>query len=383
MGDGKKDGQGTRLIHPPCGECEHTGAVTPPIYMVSTFRQDAPGKCKYSDYSRTCNPTRSALEAYIADLEGGCAGFAFASGMAAICSALMIFSAGDHVVATEDLYGGAYRAFVDVFSRFGITHTYADTTDAAAVEAAIRPETKALYIESPTNPLLRIADIAALAELAHSRGLLLIIDNTFASPLLQTPHALGADIVVHSATKYLGGHSDLIMGLATARDPEIAKRIGFVQNAVGAIPSPMDCWLMMRGMRTLKPRMLAAQETAGKVARRLAEHPAVERVCYPGLETHPGYETHKKQASGPGAMVSFFTKEAATARRIMDRVRVWTLAVSLGSVESLISYPAVMTHMEYSQAELDRLGINDRLIRLSCGIEDAEDLIADLEQAIG
>jgi cystathionine gamma-lyase/homocysteine desulfhydrase len=383
MNEEKKPGQGTRLIHPPLGECEHTGAVSVPVYMVSTFKQDAPGKYKHSDYSRTSNPTRDALEAYIADLEGARAGFAFASGMAAISSCLMIFSAGDNIVATEDLYGGAYRVFVDVFSRLGITHTFVDTTDAAAVEAAIRPETKALYIESPTNPLLRIADIARLADIAHARGLLLLIDNTFASPLLQNPHALGADVVIHSATKYLGGHSDLIMGLATACDAEIAKRIKFVQNAVGAVASPMDSWLMMRGMKTLKPRMLLSQENAEKVARWLAGRPEIERVCYPGLESHPGYEIHKRQARGPGAVVSFYTKEAETACRIMDRVRLWTLAVSLGSIESLISYPIIMTHNEYSESDMKRLGINDRLIRLSLGIEDAEDLIADLEQAMG
>ena len=250
-------GTGTRLIHPPGGECEHTGAVNVPIYQVATFRQESPGKPKIFDYSRTGNPTRAALEAYIAELEGARAGFAFSSGMGAISSCLMLMSAGDHFVATEDLYGGAYRAITDVFSRLGVSHTFVDSSDAARVAAAIRPETKAIYIESPTNPLMKIADIRRIAGIARKRGLLLIVDNTFMSPLLQNPHALGADIVIHSATKYLGGHSDLIMGLATANDAALARRIGFIQNAVGAVPSPADCWLLMRGMKTLKARMLA------------------------------------------------------------------------------------------------------------------------------
>jgi len=377
-----EQGTGTKLIHPPCGECERTGAVNVPIYQVSTFRQELPGKAKLYDYSRTGNPTRAALESYIADLEGAKAGFAFSSGMGAISSCLMLLSAGDHIVATEDMYGGTYRAITDVFSRFGIMHTFVDTTDSKAVAAAVTPATRAIYIESPTNPLMKIADIAKIAAIAKKRGLLLMVDNTFMSPLLQNPHALGADIVIHSATKYLGGHSDLIMGLATAVDAAVAKQIGFIQNAVGAIPSPLDCWLMMRGMKTLKARMDAQQQGAAAIAAWLNKQPQVEKVLFPGLKSHPGHAVHKRQASGAGAMISFYTRDAKTAKRILNSVKIWTLAVSLGAVESLIAYPIMMTHNEFPNEELKRIGINDRLIRLSVGLEDAGDLIADLAQAM-
>lgn len=376
----KQKNIGTRIIHSPGGECPHTGAVNFPIFMTSTFRQEAPGRNKGYDYSRSGNPTRKALEDYIADLEDGFAGFAFASGMAAISSSLMLLSAGDHIVATEDLYGGSYRLITQVLTRFGIEFTFADTSDAAKVGKAVKPETRAIYIETPTNPLMKIADLGALAKLARRRGLLLIVDNTFMSPLLQNPHRLGADVVVHSATKYLGGHSDVVIGLATVRNQALAKRLKYIQNAVGAVPSPVDCWLLMRGMKTLGVRMEAQQRSAAKIAEWLAGRTEVERVLYPGLKSHRGHEVHLRQATGGGAMISFYVRDAKVAEKILSSARLWTLAVSLGAVESIITYPAGMTHLTFPKKELKRIGINERLIRLSVGLEDADDLISDIER---
>jgi len=379
----KNIGTGTKLIHHTCGECDKTGAVNVPIYQVSTFRQEAPGRNKGYDYSRSGNPTRAALEKYIAELEGAAAGFAFSSGMAAITAALMLIDAGDHIVATEDLYGGSYRALTQVLTRFGISQTFVDTSDAGAVEAAITPATKMIFFESPTNPLMKIADISKIVKVAEKRRIITVIDNTFATPLLQNPHALGVDVVVHSATKYLGGHSDLIIGLATARNAPLARRIGQLQNALGAVPSPLDCWLLIRGMKTLKARMAAQQGSARRIAAWLDAHPRVDKVMYPGLKSHVGYAVHKKQASGPGAMISFYTHDEKTAKKVLSSVKIWTLAVSLGAVESIITYPVKMTHVAFPTEELERLGINGRLIRLSVGLEDTDDLVEDLAQALG
>ncbi len=365
----------TRLIHHPGSVCEHTGAVSTPIYLASTFRQDAVGQGRGYEYSRSDNPTRHALEDYIADLEGGSVGAAFGSGMAAINSCLMLLRAGDHVVATEGLYGGTYRALRTVFSGFDIAASFVDTTDPAAIEAAMQPNTRALLLETPSNPLMRITDIAAAARVAHAREALVMVDNTFMSPYLQRPLEQGADVVIHSATKFLGGHSDLIAGLAVTADEALGRRVRRIQNAVGAVPGPFDCWLLMRGMKTLGIRMDRGQAGAGRIAEWLRGRPEVVEVLY------PAGEVHARQADGPGAILSFVLRDEVPAERVVAAVSVWTLAVSLGAVESIITLPAKMTHLPYSRQEQERVGLSPNLLRLSVGIEDADDLIADLEAA--
>jgi cystathionine gamma-lyase/homocysteine desulfhydrase len=377
----EKRGMATRIIHHKGCSCCNTGAVCPPIYPASTYKQTGPGESAGFDYSRSGNPTRKALEDYIAELERAHSGYAFSSGMAAISAALMIFEEGDHIVATEDLYGGSYRLLTSIINRFGIRHTFVDTSDTRATAAAIRPETKALYVETPTNPMMKIADLEALGALAKKKRIMLIVDNTFMSPLLQNPHVFGADVVVHSATKYLGGHSDLVMGLATARTERTAKRIKYIQNGVGAVPASSDCWLLMRGMKTLKARMETQQRAARLIADWLTTRPEVSKVFYPGLSSHPGYNTHNGQAGGPGAMISFYARNRAVADSAFKNVSLWTLAASLGAVESLIASPPRMTHATFPKKELQRLGINERLVRLSVGLEDPHDLIKDLEGA--
>jgi len=372
----------TKLVHHPGACCEHTGAVSPPIYQVSTFKQDALGQNKGYDYSRTGNPTREVLESYIADLESGAHGIAFSSGMAAISSFLMLLKAGDHVIATAGLYGGTYRVLTHVFRDLGIASTFVDTGDLDAVAGAFRQDTRAVLIETPSNPTMRITDIAALAELAHARGGLVVVDNTFMSPLLQRPLELGADAVVHSATKFLGGHSDLIAGLIATEDAALAARLHRVQNAVGAVPSPFDCWLLVRGMKTLGVRMQQGQSTAAGIALWLAGRPEVERVLHPSVDGFARGDIHGRQADGPGAVLSFIVREGVCAGTLVDSVRIWTLAVSLGAVESIITLPAKMTHLPYARDELQRLGISDRLVRLSVGIEAPDDLIGDLAQAL-
>ncbi|KDE47355.1 bifunctional cystathionine gamma-lyase/homocysteine desulfhydrase [Geobacillus sp. CAMR5420] len=373
----------TMLIHGGIPGDPHTGAVSVPIYQVSTYKQEEVGKHKGFEYSRTGNPTRAALEKLIADLEGGEAGFAFASGMAAITAVMMLFQSGDHLVLTDDVYGGTYRVMTNVLNRFGLEATFVDTSDVANIEAHIRPNTKAIYIETPTNPLLKITDLQAAAAIARAHGLLLIVDNTFSTPYFQTPLELGADIVIHSATKYLGGHSDVVAGLAVVRTPELAERLHYVQNSTGGVLGPQDSWLLMRGMKTLAVRMEEHEENARQIAVFLAEHKAVKRVHYPGLPDHPNHELAKKQMRGFGGMISFDVGSLERAEKVLSRVRYFTLAESLGAVESLISLPGKMTHASIPKERREQLGITDDLIRLSVGLEDVNDLLDDLAKALG
>ncbi|ATA60753.1 cystathionine gamma-synthase [Geobacillus stearothermophilus] len=373
----------TMLIHGGIAGDPYTGAVSVPIYQVSTYKQEEVGKHKGFEYSRTGNPTRAALEKLIADLEGGEAGFAFASGMAAITAVMMLFQNGDHIVLTDDVYGGTYRVMTNVLNRFGLEATFVDTSDVANIEAHIRPNTKAIYVETPTNPLLKITDLQAAAAIARARGLLLIVDNTFSTPYFQTPLALGADIVIHSATKYLGGHSDVVAGLAVVRTPELAERLHYVQNSTGGVLGPQDSWLLMRGIKTLGVRMEEHERNARAIAAFLAEHTSVARVYYPGLPNHPNHELAKQQMRGFGGMISFDVGSLERVENVLSRVRYFTLAESLGAVESLISLPGKMTHASIPKERREQLGITDGLIRLSVGLEDVNDLLDDLAQALG
>jgi cystathionine gamma-lyase/homocysteine desulfhydrase len=372
----------SKLIHGGTSEDPHTGAVSVPIYQASTYRQQSPGVHLGYEYSRTGNPTRAALEALIAELEEGLAGFAFASGMAAISTVLLLFRAGDHLVVSDDVYGGTYRVLEQVFKRFGLSYTAVDTSQVALVAAAIRPQTRAVFIESPTNPLLRISDVEAISRLAREHGLLTIVDNTFLTPYLQQPLVLGADIVLHSATKYLGGHSDLVAGLVVVKSEELKKSLHFLQNAVGAVLAPQDSWLLMRGIKTLGVRMDRHEANAQQISRFLADHPQVTALYYPGLPAHAGHELMQRQARGFGAMLSFEVATAKQALGLLSSLKLITLAESLGGVESLISLPAAMTHAAIPAEQRERLGISDRLIRLSVGIEDVEDIKADLAAAL-
>ncbi|HBC94512.1 MAG TPA: methionine biosynthesis PLP-dependent protein [Pelotomaculum sp.] len=373
---------GTRILHTGNEIDPATGAVSVPIYQVSTFKQERADAFGPYDYARSGNPTRDALEATIASLEGGVRGFAFSSGMAAISSVFLIFSPGDHLVVCEDVYGGTHRVLTRLFSRLGIEASFVDFTDLSKVEAALRDNTRAIFAESPSNPLLKITDLQAVAALSRERGLISIVDNTFMTPYLQRPLALGIDIVVHSATKYLGGHSDLIAGLAVAADPRIAEQIRFIQNSFGAVLGPQDSWLLLRGMKTLKARMDLHQSGAGKLAAWLAGREEVKKVYFPGLPDHPGREIHEKQAEGPGGIVSFRMKDEKTARMLMEKVKLPALAVSLGAVESIISYPLTMSHASMHPDHRLRAGVTGELIRLSVGLEDPDDLIEDLSQAM-
>jgi cystathionine gamma-lyase/homocysteine desulfhydrase len=373
----------TRLIHGGIFGDEATGAVSTPIYQVSTYKQEAVGKFKGYEYSRTGNPTRHALEELIADIEFGHAGFAFGSGMAAISSVMMLFSAGDHIILTDDVYGGTYRVVNKVLNRFGLEFTFVDTGDLSAVEAAVQENTKAIFIETPTNPLLKVTDLKAVSAFAKSKGLLTIVDNTFMTPYLQSPIKLGADIVLHSATKYIGGHSDVVAGLVVVNTPELATDMHFVQNSVGAILGPQDSWLLIRGLKTLGIRMEEAQANAQKIAEFLEGHDAVNAVIYPGLSSHTGHELMKEQATGFGAMISFDVGSKEKADELLAKLKYFTLAESLGAVESLISVPAQMTHASIPLERRTELGILEGLVRISVGIEDAEDLIEDLTRALG
>lgn len=372
----------TLAIHTGVEIDEKTGASSVPIYQASTFHQTGWDSPPEFDYARSGNPTRQALERLIARLEGANFGFAFASGMAAITGALFTLSSGAHIVACEDIYGGTFRALTRIFSRWGIETTFVDATDPGQIEAAIRPDTKALLLETPSNPTLRIIDLRQAAELAKSKGLLTIADNTFMSPYLQRPHQLGIDVVVHSGTKFLGGHSDVVAGLVTVRDEGLANEIYLIQNGFGAVLGPQDCWLLMRGIKTLPLRMRQSQETASAVADYLANHPKVKRVYYPGLEGHPGREIHLGQADGPGAVLSFELADAGQVRRFVEKIRLPLFAVSLGAVESILSYPARMSHASMPEEERKKRGITDGLLRLSVGLENPEDLIGDIEQAL-
>ncbi|CAG0966813.1 PLP-dependent aspartate aminotransferase family protein [Geobacter sp.] len=360
-----------------------TGAVTVPIYQTATFRHPGLGQSTGYDYTRSGNPTRQALEEGIARLEGGARGFAYASGMAAIANLLLLFKKGDHLVVTEDLYGGTCRLFDQIFTQYELSFTYVDTSDVEAVRRAIRPETKALFVESLTNPLLKVADIAALSALCRERGILHIVDNTFLTPYLLRPFDFGADITVYSATKYLAGHNDTVSGLVAVKDPQLAERVYFLQNSVGAVLGPQDSWLTIRGMKTLSVRLDRQQENAARIAHWLAAHPRVRKVYYPGLADHPGHELLARQARGFGAMVAFEVEEHALVERLLLKTKVISFAESLGGVETLITFPQVQTHADIPQELRQRLGINDVLLRLSVGIEDGDDLIDDLAQAFG
>jgi cystathionine gamma-lyase len=386
MSSSSKSHFATRCIHAGQTPDPSTGAVMPPIYTTSTYAQSSPGVHKGYDYSRTSNPTRGAWERCIADLEGGVRGFAFASGMAATSTLLELLDAGSHIIAMEDLYGGTFRLFERVRRRSAnLDISFVDLADVAALERAIRPNTKMIWIETPTNPTLRLVDIEQVAQLARKRGILTVVDNTFASPWVQQPLACGADIVMHSATKYLNGHSDMIGGVAVAASTELADRIGFLQNAVGAISGPFDSFLALRGVKTLALRMRQTSENALEIASRLEKHPKVARVLYPGLESHPQHALAKKQMrNGFSGIVTFFVKGGLSeARSFLERCQIFTIAESLGGVESLVDHPGLMTHASIPPEKRKELGIDDALIRLSVGIEDVADLIADLEGALG
>jgi cystathionine gamma-lyase len=374
----------TRAIHVGQEPDPATGATIVPIYQTSTYTQDAPGQHKGYEYSRTANPTRTALEECVASLEGGDYGLAFASGLAATIATMSLLSPGDHVVAGDDLYGGTYRLFDKVLPRTGgLEFTYADTTDPMAVEGALRSETRLLWIETPTNPMLTLSDIAALCEMAHERGAFVAVDNTFASPYFQKPLSLGADIVVHSTTKYMGGHSDVVGGAVVTSNPDFYEGIKFYQNAAGAVPGPFDSWIVLRGLKTLAIRMRQHEENALAVARFLQGHPQVATVSYPGLPSHPQHELAKRQMSGFSGMVSFTLKGGAEAAyAAVQKTRVFAFAESLGGVESLITHPATMTHAAIPREQREARGVTDGLMRLSVGIEDRDDLIADLDRAI-
>lgn len=365
-----------------------TGAIITPIFQTSTYAQSAPGEHKGYEYGRTQNPTREALEQNIATLESGRHGIAFASGLAAIATIAQLFEHGDHFVATENVYGGTYRFFQKVMHKFGLQGSWVNTSKIQNIIEALRPETRMVFVETPTNPMLVLSDIAQIAELCRERGLLLVVDNTFLSPYYQRPLELGADAVLHSSTKYLNGHSDVIGGVILTNRDELAEQLRFLQNAAGAVPSPFDCWLVLRATKTLALRMKAHGYNALHVAKFLAEHPAVKNVLYPDLPNHPQYKLAQRQHrtpygdSGSGGMVTFFVDDFAAATRVVKRLKIFTLAESLGSVESLVCHPATMTHASVPPEMRAKIGLTDGLIRLSVGIEDVEDLLADLRQAL-
>jgi len=361
-----------------------TGAIAVPIYQTSTFVQEAPGVNLGFDYARTGNPTRATLESIIAQLEQGTVGVAFASGLAAIDAVVKLLEAGDEILAVDDIYGGAFRLFTHIYQKFGITINYVDSTEAENVFHAITPKTKLIWIETPTNPTLKISDIAAIAKIARASGCLLCVDNTFASPALQQPLTLGADIVIHSATKYLGGHSDLIAGVAVTKDEALGARLKFIQNASGAILSPFDSWLVIRGIETLSLRIRQHCANAQQVAEYLQSLPEVKQVFYPGLPAHPNHHIAKKQSSGFGGIVSFTLKEDTEAAAIafVTKTKLFKLAESLGGVKSLLCHPATMTHKSIPAEQRSAAGVTDSLVRLSVGLEEASDLIDDLAQAL-
>ncbi len=374
----------TRAIHIGQEADPTTGATIVPIYQTSTYTQEAPGQHKGYEYSRTGNPTRAALEECVAALEGGEYGLAFASGLAATTAVMSLLSPGDHIVAGDDLYGGSYRLFDKVLQKSnGLDFTFVDTTDSEAVEKALRPETKLLWIETPTNPMLTLSDIQALSEMAHERNALVAVDNTFASPYFQQPLSLGADIVVHSTTKYMGGHSDVVGGATVTSNADLQERLAFYQNAAGAVPGPFDSWMVMRGLKTLAVRMRQHESNARAIAEFLQSHEQVATVNYPGLTSHPQHELAKKQMAGFSGMVSFTLKGGAEAAyAAVQKTELFSFAESLGGVESLITHPATMTHAAIPKESREARGVTDGLLRLSVGIEDVDDLIADLDSAI-
>jgi cystathionine gamma-synthase/cystathionine beta-lyase len=372
----------TRLVQIGVGRDERTGAISFPIYPSATYRHPAVGQSTGYDYTRSGNPTRQVLEEGLAALEGGVRACVFASGMAALTTLFLHFSAGDHLIVSEDLYGGTYRVLDQVFAKLGLSASYVDATRLGAIESAVTAATAAILIETPGNPLLGVTDIAAVAGLCRRRQLLFIVDNTFLTPVLQRPLELGADVVVHSATKYLGGHNDLCSGVLVARDPQLGERLYFLQNATGAVLPPQDCWLLIRSLKTLALRMERHCQSALEVARRLRRHPRVTAVYYPGLEEHPGHELSQRQTRGFGGMLSFRVESPELARQVLEKLQLISFAESLGGVESLMTLPAVQTHADIPEAERLRLGVCESLLRLSVGIESVPDIIADLEQAL-
>ncbi|MFB4211667.1 bifunctional cystathionine gamma-lyase/homocysteine desulfhydrase [Shouchella sp. JSM 1781072] len=373
--------QKTKLIHGGKGIDHATGAVNQPIQLSSTFKQDQIGLFKY-EYGRTGNPTREAVEKLLADIEEGEYGFAFASGMAAITAVMKLLSPGDHIIITDDVYGGTYRFFTRFLEKEKISISFVDTSDILAVEEAILPKTKALFVETPTNPLLKVTDLSRIGQVANEHQLLFIIDNTFATPYFQNPLRYGADVVIHSATKYLGGHSDVIAGAVIVKDDQLAAQLAYIQNATGAILGPHDSYLLMRGIKTLAVRMEEIETNTRQLVKFLQSHPNVKDVYYPGLLHHPGHATHALQSRGFGGIVSFTTISDELALQTVERTHYFTLAESLGAVESLISIPAKMTHASIPKERREALGIKDSLIRLSIGLEDVEDLAEDLEIAL-
>ncbi len=361
------------------------GAVMPPVYLTSTYAQSTPGGHQGYEYSRTHNPTRTALEAALASIEDGAHGFCFGSGMAAIDAVVKLLSPGDEVISTNDLYGGSYRIFTKIFEDFGIAFHFVDMQDPANVAAKINSKTKMIWVETPTNPMMNVVDIEAMHKLVADKDILLAVDNTFASPYLQQPLTMGADIVMHSATKYLGGHSDVILGALVVRDAALAERLSFIQNASGAVCGPLDAFLVLRGIKTLHVRMQRHCENGEKIAHFLADHPKVAKVYWPGFPTHPNHEVAKRQMNGFGGMISFVLADDSIekATQMVEQLQLFTLAESLGGVESLAGHPASMTHASIPKVEREKSGVVDGLIRLSVGIEDSDDLIEDLKQAIG
>ena len=378
-------GFSTRAIHAGQSPDPSTGAVMTPIYATSTYVQESPGVHKGYEYSRSQNPTRMAYERCIAALEGGTSGYAFASGLAATSTILELLDSGDHVIAMDDLYGGTFRLFDKVRQRSaGLEFSFVDLADLSALEAAIKPNTRMIWVETPTNPMLKLVDLEAIARLAKKHGILTVADNTFATPFNQNPLALGFDMVMHSATKYLNGHSDIVGGIAVVGDnAELAERMAFLQNAVGAVQGPFDSFLALRGLKTLGLRMERHNQNAGEIARWLEAHPAIAKVIYPGLGSHPQHELAKRQMRGFGGMISVHLNgDLAVARRFLERVELFALAESLGGVESLIEHPAIMTHASVPPETRQKLGIHDNFVRLSVGVEDVEDLKADLDSAL-
>ncbi len=385
MSDADRKSFDTRVIHAGQAPDAGTGSVVTPIYATATFAQESPGRTKGYEYARSANPTRDAYEACIADLESGAHGFAFASGMAATTAVIDLLDAGDRVLALRDLYGGTTRLFEQVRKRTaGLVFDYADFGDAGALDGAIHPDTRLIWLESPSNPMLNLVDLAAVASVARQRGILTVVDNTFATPWIQRPLELGIDIVVHSATKYLNGHSDVIGGAVVVGDDELAERLGFLQNATGGIAGPFDSFLVLRGLKTLSVRMERHCANALKIARWLEDRPEFGRVLYPGLDSHPGHGICSTQMNGRGGgmVTAVLDRDLAGTVRFLERCRVFTLAESLGGVESLIEHPAIMTHASVPKAVREEVGIADGLVRLSVGIEDADDLIADLQTAL-
>jgi cystathionine beta-lyase/cystathionine gamma-synthase len=380
--ESKSWGFATRALHIGQGPDPATGAVVQPIHLATTFEQQGVGKHKGFEYSRSGNPTRAALEECLAGLEDAKHGLAFSSGLGAETTLMLLLNPGDHVVYMEDVYGGTFRLFDKVLKRYGMTFTAVDAGDMDAVDRSITPATRLVWLESPTNPLMRIVDIDAVSEVAHSHGAMVCVDNTFATPYLQQPLHLGADFVVHSSTKYIGGHSDVVGGAIMTNNDELEQKLRFHQNAVGAVPSPFDCWLLLRGIKTLALRVDRQSQNAMEVAQVLAKNKAVKRVYYPGLASHPGHAVASRQMRMFGGMMSIEVADEAKALRTLERLKLFALAESLGAVESLAEHPALMTHASIPASERKRIGVGDGLIRLSIGVEDVADLIADLESAL-